>query len=291
MGEQVNMKNSGYLIERYSNMGTAYTCARLREEAEKKGIKLDIIGVQDISVHEDGIYHRGSKLLQRKFMINRYKWGKIKHELALLGEKSYNNQQKFEQFINKYEQVKNLHSNEWNMPKYCLAFATQSCEEIQKRIGIPFVAKGLESAQGNEVFLIQEQKDMDQLILDYGMEKEWLFQEFIHSSYGSDIRIYSIKGEVIGCMTRTAISGFKANVALGAEVKSYQVTEQIKKIAKDIYEQTSLDFLGIDLLFGEDKPFFCEINVMPGIEGMERATGVNIAEKIISTILGDLINE
>ena len=57
--------------------------------------------------------------------------------------------------------------------------------------------------------------------------------------------------------------------------------------SKDIYEQTGLDFLGIDLLFGKDKPYFCEINVMPGIEGMERATGVNVAGAIIDTILGD----
>ena len=57
--------------------------------------------------------------------------------------------------------------------------------------------------------------------------------------------------------------------------------------AKDIYEQTGLDFLGIDLLFGKDKPYFCEINVMPGIEGMERATGVNVAGAIMDTIIGD----
>jgi glutathione synthase/RimK-type ligase-like ATP-grasp enzyme len=61
----------------------------------------------------------------------------------------------------------------------------------------------------------------------------------------------------------------------------------MKQTAKDIYAQTGLDFLGIDLLFGTDKPYFCEINVMPGIEGMERATGVNVAVAIIETIMGD----
>ena len=65
----------------------------------------------------------------------------------------------------------------------------------------------------------------------------------------------------------------------------------MEKIAQDIYDQTHLDFLGIDLLFGDEKLYFCEINVMPGIEGIERATGVNVAKKIIETIEGDFKNE
>ena len=88
-------------------------------------------------------------------------------------------------------------------------------------------------------------------------------------------------------MTREAVQGFKANVALGAGVRPYPIDDHIRQTAKDIYAQTGLDFLGIDLLFGKDKPYFCEINVMPGIEGMERATGVNVAGAIIETILGD----
>ena len=56
---------------------------------------------------------------------------------------------------------------------------------------------------------------------------------------------------------------------------------------KDILEQTRLDFLGIDLLFGREKPYFCEINVMPGLEGIEKASGINIAGKIMETIRAD----
>ena len=76
----------------------------------------------------------------------------------------------------------------------------------------------------------------------------------------------------------------------GYKYASYEpdeITEDIRQIARDIYEQTRLDFLGIDLLFGEDKPYFCEINVTPGIEGMERATGVNVAGLIMDTMIGD----
>ena len=80
-------------------------------------------------------------------------------------------------------------------------------------------------------------------------------------------------------------------MALGASVEAFEITPGIRQIAKDIYEQTELDFLGIDLLFGKDKPYFCEINVMPGIEGIEKATGVNVAKKIVETIKNDFLQK
>ena len=144
---------------------------------------------------------------------------------------------------------------------------------------------------GEEIALIESEADLQRLIDRYGPQKEWLFEEYIGSSYGRDIRFYSIRGEVVACMQRRSNGDFRANVALGASVEPYEITEEIRTIAKDIYEQTGLDFLGIDLLFGTDKPYFCEINVMPGIEGIEKASGKNVAERIIETIKGDFEDE
>ena len=195
------------------------------------------------------------------------------------------------EYINKYMQVKNLKSEGFWMPKYMLGTSYTDFEVIIAKLGLPFVAKGLESSQGAEVFLIACPEDFQVLCEKYAPDKEYLFEEYIAESYGRDIRFYSIRGEVIACMTREAVQGFKANVALGAGVREYPIDDNIRQAAKDIYEQTGLDFLGIDLLFGKDKPYFCEINVMPGIEGMERATGVNVAGAIIDTILGDFKHE
>ena len=74
-------------------------------------------------------------------------------------------------------------------------------------------------------------------------------------------------------------------------MEAFEITPEIRQIAQDIYEQTRLDFLGIDLLFGKDKPYFCEINVMPGIEGIEKASGVNVAKRIVETIKSDFIHK
>ena len=283
------MSINGYIIEKYNKMTNAYTCNRLVEEAANLGIDLKIIGIHDTIISEDGLMNNNVRLEKRDFVINRYKWGKAKDEINFLATRSYNPLNAYNKYINKYEQVKNLRSKEFLIPKYLLGTSLLKYEDIFPILGTPFVAKGLESSMGEQIALIEKAEDLQNLSLTYGMEKEWLFEEFITISFGKDMRFYSIRGEVVACMQRKSQGDFRANVALGASVEPFEITPQIQQIAKDIYTQTGLDFLGIDLLFGETKPYFCEINVMPGIEGIETATGVNVAKKIMETIYKDFI--
>ena len=109
---------SGYIIEKYNTMANAYTCNRLVEEAKKLGIEVQIIGVHDTLVTKDGIYNAGQKLQQRDFVLNRYKWGELKAVLNRLGKRSYNALEPYQIYINKYQQVQNLCSDEFLVPKY-----------------------------------------------------------------------------------------------------------------------------------------------------------------------------
>ena len=281
----------GYIIEKYNCMSNAYTCNRIVEEAKKEGIDIKIIGLYDTCLTEDAAINHGKVLEHRDFIINRYKWGKIKEELNSLADKSYNQLDLYNIYINKYEQVKRLSSVEFIIPRYCLGTSVLKFDSIVSEIGIPFVAKGLESSMGDEIVLINDMDDFNRLQEVYPKNKEWLFEEFIKTSIGRDLRFYCIRGKVVACMQRKSNGDFRANVALGASVEPYEITPQIVQIAEDIYAQTHLDFLGIDLMFGEEKPYFCEINVMPGLEGIEKASGINVAREIIKTIKGDFINE
>lgn len=281
------MPINGYIIEKYNRMTNAYTCNRLVEEAQKLNIDLRIIGIHDTLVSEDKIINNDVPLEPRDFVINRYKWGDLKNEINSLATKSYNPLDAYNIYINKYQQVKRLRSDAFLIPKYLLGTSLLNYETITQHLGTPFVAKGLESSMGEQISLIEKMEDLQELSHKYGTEKEWLFEEFITTSFGRDMRFYSIRGEVVACMQRKSKGDFRANVALGASVEEFAITPQIRQIAKDIYQQTSLDFLGIDLLFGKEKPYFCEINVMPGLEGIESATGVNVAKKIIETICSD----
>ena len=281
------MKLSGYLIEKYNNMGNAYTCRRLLQEAQKQNIDLKLIGVYDSSVTQDGCYNNGVLLSARDFVINRYKFGKIKDNLNKLGKKSYNALNPLNLYINKLEQLKNIESHYFQKPKYLAGMSDLPFEMLANCLKLPFVAKGLESSMGQEVFLIKSKDEYNALSQSFLPNKEWLFEEFIKSSEGRDMRLYCVRGEVIAGMERISNNDFRANVALGSSVHKIDITREFQAIAQDIYKQTGLDFIGLDLLFGKNEPYFCEINVTAGMEGIEKASGINVAGTVIQTIKGD----
>ena len=281
------MALKGYLIEKYNVMSNAYTCNRLVGEASAHGVDLQIVGIHDSMVTADGIFNHGKQLAPVDFVLNRYKWGREKDAINVLASRSYNPLDAYNIYINKFEQVRRLRSEAFLVPKYILGTSLLPFASIVEQLGLPFVGKGLESSMGEEIVCIRNLEDYEKLSVTYPVSKEWLFEEFISESYGRDMRFYSIRGEAVACMQRRSQGDFRANVALGASVEPFEITPAIRTIAADIYEQTGLDFLGIDLLFGKEKPYFCEINVMPGLEGIEKASGRNVAGKIIDTIKSD----
>lgn len=285
------MSLSGYIIEKYNNMADAYTCHRLITEANKLKISLQLVGIYDTYINNGEVWNSGKKMSPKDFIINRYKCGKLKDHINILGAKSYNNINQFSAYVNKFEQLNNIKSNYFLIPKHILSTASIDYAFLVNSLGTPFIAKGLESSMGREIFLVDSLNSYLELSKKFCRDKEWLFEEFINTSYGKDMRVFTIRETPVACMIRKSNKDFRANVALGSTVEFAPVTEIIKKIAKDIYIQTQLDFLGIDLLFGEKNFFFCEINVMPGLKGIESASGINIAQLIIETIKTDFENE
>ncbi len=88
-------------------------------------------------------------------------------------------------------------------------------------------------------------------------------------------------------MIRQNEADFRSNYALGSELKRCEITHEMKTIAETIYGITGLDFIGIDLLIGKNELLLCEINVMPGLKGVESVSGINIAKKCIDLIKND----
>lgn len=273
----------GYLIERYTDMGSAYTTARLLTEAKSAGINLSVVGVEDVTLKNGTLFHKGQPLTEADFVINRYKYGVLKDCINRLAKHQYNRLEGLNRFVNKANELLALAGGNLCFPEYILGRQGISYEEIADYLGVPFVAKGLLSSQGRQVYLVSGKEAYEKIRNKHG-EEELLFQEFVKSSYGRDVRFFMIQGEVIACMERRAKEGFRANFALGGSVEKYEIDHRIREIGREIYEKTGLELLGVDLLFGEEDYVFCEINVTPGIEGMERATGVNVAGKIIGHV-------
>ncbi|MCR5031715.1 MAG: RimK family alpha-L-glutamate ligase [Lachnospiraceae bacterium] len=289
-------KRCGYLIEKYRDMGSAYTCRRLLEEAETAGLSLRMIGVEDCLIRPDGVYFGEEKLEHRDFAILRYKRGHVMEEIRSLCDFSYNSPACFDRYVDKYHQLKDIEGSGIPYPRYVLCHgASMPFAVLKEELGLPFVLKGLASSMGREIYLIEDEMGYDAALRDgacsaTGPDKEALAQEFIAHSRGRDLRLYAIRGKVIGAMIRSSKDDFRSNVALGAEVKGVPITPKMEEIAKKLFICTGYDYVGIDLLFASDDPddlLFCEMNVMAGIQGMEEATGVNVAGAIIGMIAED----
>jgi len=281
----------GYLIERYNNMADSYTCYRLMEEATALGIDLQLVGIEDSYIQDGIIYNSGKILHPCDFVINRYKIGKLREQINALAKRTYNLSDAFAAYVNKYEQVRSLRSDAFTIPQYILSTTSCGYNTIVSHLGTSFIAKGLESSMGKEIFLIQNEEDLNTIRTQFGSTKEWLFEQYISESKGKDIRLFAIRDKAIAAMIRKSEDDFRANVALGASVEAVKLTPTMQQIVKDIYDTTHLDFVGIDLLFGKDKFYLCEINVMPGLEGIEKASGILIGKCIMETIKNDFSNE
>ncbi|MGN0070367.1 MAG: RimK family alpha-L-glutamate ligase [Atopobiaceae bacterium] len=283
------MKLSGYLIERYTDMGSAYTCRRLVEEAAALGMDLSIKGIADMGCTQDGtVLFRGEPLAPVPFVVNRYKWGHLLKSVNALAGRSYNSYAAFSRYVDKAAQVEDIASGAFRMPRWVLAHAGAGFEMLGSEFGVPFVAKGLASSEGREIWLIESREDLARLQNAVGPDRELLFEQCIEESLGQDIRVFGIRGKAVAAMRRKAEHGFRANYALGALLEKKEIDDGIRQAVHDVWEETGLDFFGLDLLEDHAGYWFCEVNVMAGMQGIESVTDTNVAGLVMRTIRDDL---
>ena len=142
----------GYIIEKYNTMTNAYTCNRLVQEASALDMDLQIVGIHDTVVSPHGVINHGKILEPVDFVINRYKWGREKDAINALATRSYNPLTAYNIYINKFEQVRRLHSKAFLIPKYLLGTSRLPFSSIVEQLGLPFVGKGL-SASGIKLLM------------------------------------------------------------------------------------------------------------------------------------------
>tara|TARA_Y100001956_G_C4104168_1_gene179135 strand:+ start:166 stop:657 length:492 start_codon:yes stop_codon:yes gene_type:complete len=116
-------------------------------------------------------------------------------------------------------------------------------------------------------------------MLERGMRP--LVQEYVKESHGSDVRALVVGGEVVASMRRKAHgSEFRSNFHLGGSVSIVELTEEQREIAIRSTETLGLELAGVDMLESERGPLVLEVNSSPGLEGIEGATKLNVAEKV-----------
>ena len=280
-------KLSGYLISKYSYPGKVYAFKRLLEEAENLDIDLREIGVADCTIINGKVYFKGELLPERDFAIVRYYVPAFTEGLCKLVKKQYNDTEIIARFRNKYNQISSIKSDYFKQPKSILGSASTDYEFLQNKLGLPFIAKGLESYGGQQIFLIRNIFDYDSLKFHFNDAKEFLYQQFISESRGEDIRIFVVKGETVAAMKRTSDGDFRSNHSLGGSSAKVEITDELRNIGKDIFEQTGIDFVGVELLQGSDGLYYCEINTVPGFESLDITNEINLAKTMLEVIKKD----
>ena len=152
--------------------------------------------------------------------------------------------------------------------------------------GAPVVIKLLEGTQGIGVILAPDKKVAEAIIETLQSTKQnVLIQEFIAESKGRDIRALVVGDRVVGAMRRTAQGDeFRSNVHRGGSVEAVSLTAEYERTAVRAAQIMGLRVAGVDMLEGNDGPLVMEVNSSPGLEGIERATELDIAGAIVDHI-------
>ena len=154
---------------------------------------------------------------------------------------------------------------------------------IQGAGGAPVVIKLLEGTQGLGVVLAETDNAAESVIDAFnGLKVRVIVQEFIKEAKGSDIRAFVVDGVVVGAMKRTAKKGeFRSNLHRGGTAELIQLSEEEENAALKAAKAMGLGICGVDLLQSNHGPLILEVNSSPGLEGIESATGNDIAKSII----------
>lgn len=173
------------------------------------------------------------------------------------------------------------------LPKTVFSNYSRDVERTIKEVGgTPVVIKLLEGTQGLGVVLAENKKAAVSVVEAFnGLKARVIVQEFIKEAKGADIRAFVVDGHVVGAMKRQAKEGeFRSNLHRGGTSEVIELTHEEEIAAIKAANALKLGVAGVDILQSDRGPLIIEVNSSPGLEGIEAATGKDIAAQMIKYI-------
>ena len=171
-----------------------------------------------------------------------------------------------------------------DVPRTVMATQGASLKRLLESVGgLPCIIKLLRGTQGVGVMLADTRAEAETILQTFwGLDQDVCLQEFVRESRGRDVRALVVGDEVVGAMRRQAKSGeFRSNIHRGGEGKSIKLDDAYVQVAVRAAKAVGLSVCGVDMLEGKDGPRVMELNSSPGFEGLEQATGKDIAGAIV----------
>lgn len=175
-------------------------------------------------------------------------------------------------------------------PVTSYAHSARATDKLIESVGgAPLILKLTASTHGNGVLLAETKKAAEALINAFrGIGSDFLVQEFIKEAGGSDIRCFVVGDKVIAAMQRKAVKGeYRSNLHRGGSAEVIKLRPDERRLAVRAARVMGLDLAGVDILRSAHGPLVIEVNSSPGLEGIEQATGINVASKIIEYVEKD----
>ncbi|MDE7168254.1 MAG: RimK family alpha-L-glutamate ligase [Clostridia bacterium] len=148
---------------------------------------------------------------------------------------------------------------------------------IEKTLGYPVIVKESYGSLGKGVYKADDRNALESLCEKLKCTPH-LFQKFISSSAGKDVRVIVIGGKAVAAMQRKSDTDFRSNLELGGTAKPAQIDDCLRDMCELTAKTLGLDYCGIDVLYGENGGYLvCEVNSNAFFGGIERVTGANIA--------------
>ena len=216
----------------------------------------------------------------------------LAYHLENLGYKVYNNAKAIDICDDKAKTALALENSGIKMPKTIIAPFTFSnnpysasdltfLESVIKSLGLPIVVKEAQGSFGEQVYLVNTLDELSELVLKLS-PKTIVFQEYIASSFGRDIRIEVVGGKALGAvMRKSEKNDFRSNVLQGGKMYKCEPDQSYYEMALKVCDIIGLDFGGIDIMIGDnDEPIFCEVNSNVHFRTFKSITGVNLADEV-----------
>jgi ribosomal protein S6--L-glutamate ligase len=274
-----------------------YSTRRLIEAGTQRGHEMHVVNTlrcyMNIAADKPSIHYKGEDLVGYDAIIPRigasvtFYGTAVVRQFEMMGVFSINESVAISRSRDKLRSLQLLSRKGIGMPITGFAHSPDDVEDLIKMVGgAPLVIKLLEGTQGIGVVLAETKQAAESVIEAFmGLKANILVQEFIKEAGGADIRCLVVGGKVVAAMERQAQAGeFRSNLHRGGSASLIKITPQERSMAIRAATTLGLNVAGVDLLRSSRGPLVMEVNSSPGLEGIETATGKDIASIIIELI-------
>lgn len=274
-----------------------YSTSRLAEAAKERGHAVRVIDplrcYMNITSHNPSIHYKGENLEGYEAIIPRigasitFYGTAVVRQFEMMGVYSVNESIAITRSRDKLRSLQLLARKGIGLAVTGFAHSTQFTDDLINMVGgPPLVIKLLQGTQGIGVVLAETQKAAASVIEAFrGLKAHFLVQEFIKESKGTDIRCFVIGDKVVAAMMRKGKEGeFRSNIHRGGQATVIKITPEERSTAVRAAQIMGLNIAGVDILRTNHGPVVMEVNSSPGLEGIEKSTGKDIAGMIVQFI-------